>query len=78
MFAVIVDEISTELTWFTFPKKLTELDGESIKKIVEMLADNNPAWKDVLYNKRIAMIFEAESGNKMTINRKTSKYIIKL
>ncbi|MFV0361477.1 MAG: hypothetical protein ACK5LL_00085 [Suipraeoptans sp.] len=78
MFAVIVDEISTELTWFTFSKKLTELDEESIKEIVEMLADNNPAWKDVLYNKRIAMIFDAESGNKMTINRKPSKYIINL
>ncbi|SHO53438.1 hypothetical protein [Anaerocolumna xylanovorans] len=76
MFAVIVDKISTELTWFTLSKKLTELDEESIKEIVEMLADNNPAWKDVLYNKRIAMIFEAESGDKMTINRNSSKFII--
>lgn len=76
MYAVIVDKISTELTWFTLSKKLTELDEESIKEIVEMLADNNPAWKDVLYNKRIAMIFEAESGDKMTINRNSSKFII--
>ena len=76
MFAVIVDKISTELTWFTLSKKLTELDEESIKKIVEILADNNPAWKDVLYNKRIAMIFEAESGDKITINRNSSKFII--
>lgn len=76
MFAVIVDKISTELTWFTLSKKLTELDEESINEIIEMLADNNPAWKDVLYNKRIAMIFEAESGDKMTINRNSSKFII--
>ncbi len=76
IFAVIVDKILTELTRFTIQKKLTELDEESIKEIVEMLADNNPAWKDVLYNKRIAMIFEAESGDKMTINRNSSKFII--
>ncbi len=76
MFAVIVDKISTELTWFTLQKKLTELDEESIKEVVEMLADNNPAWKDVIYNKRIAMIFDADSGDKMTINRNSSKFII--
>jgi hypothetical protein len=76
MFAVIVDKISTELTWFTLSKKLTELDEESIKEIVEMLADNNPAWEDVLYNKRIAMIFDADSGDKITINRNSSKFII--
>ncbi len=76
MYAVIVDKISTELTWFTLQKKLTELDEESIKEVVEMLADNNPAWKDVIYNKRIAMIFDADSGDKMTINRNSSKFII--
>jgi hypothetical protein len=75
-FAVIVDKISTELTRFTLQKKLTELDEESIKEIVEILADNNPAWKDVLYNKRIAMIFDADSGDKITINRNSSKFII--
>ena len=76
IFAVIVDKISTELTRFTLSKKLTELDEESIKEIVEMLADNNPAWKDVLYNKRIAMIFDADFGDKTTINRISSKFII--
>ena len=61
------------MTWIEIHPKIRRL---RIKEIVEMLANNNPAWEDVLYNKRIAMIFDADSGDKRTINRNSSKFII--
>lgn len=69
MFAVIADALSTELTQFKLSSRLTELDENGIKELVETLANDNPAWNDVLNNSRIAVIFDAESGDKISINQ---------
>lgn len=78
MFAVIADQLSTEVVRFILSKKLTELEKDEIEEIVKMLAAENSAWNDVLYNKRIAVIFDSESGDKMSINRDSFKFNIEL
>lgn len=76
MFAVIADKLSTEVTQFKFSSKLTELKESDIQVVVENLAEHNGAWRDVLKGTRIALIFDAESGDKISINRDSKKFML--
>lgn len=76
MFAVIADKLSTDVTQFRLNSKLTELGEDDIQAMVENLADNNSAWKDVLKGARIAVIFDVESGDKISINRGSIKFML--
>ena len=71
IYAVIADELSSELTRMEVNFKLTDLDEEGIQNMVENLAESVPAWNDVLHKKRIGMIFDAESGTKRLCEEKS-------
>ena len=76
IYAVIADQLSSELTRMEVNFKLTDLDEEGILNFVKELAESVPAWNDVLDKKRIGMIFDAESGDKITCNRNSTKFFL--
>jgi hypothetical protein len=69
MFAVIADHLSTEITLFYSSARLTDIHADDLQNILRKLADYNPAWNDVRERKRIGVIFDAENGDTITLNR---------
>ena len=49
---------------------LTDLNPDDVQELVEMLADSNSAYKDVLKGTRIAVIFDGKTGDRISINGK--------
>lgn len=76
VFCVIADELGTEVTQVRLGCKLNELGNDGIQNLIKLLAEDNLAWRDVMFNKRIAVIFDAESGDKISLNRKSIKFTI--
>lgn len=66
--AVIADKKSIEVNTIKLTGCLSDLEKDDIKELVEFLAETNPAWNDVLFNKRIAVLFDVESGEKIKFN----------
>ncbi|MDL2273304.1 hypothetical protein LJC34_01955 [Oscillospiraceae bacterium OttesenSCG-928-G22] len=73
IFAVIADEVSVELNRIDFPLKPTEWDSETTHEMISLLASVNNAWFDVLSGNRVAVIFDAETGEKLRINCNPSR-----
>ena len=69
MFAVIVDEISTVLLKFQLGCHLSELKSEDIRELLEMFAETDTAWNDVLAGKRAAVLFDGETMERVRINK---------
>lgn len=69
MFGVIVDAVSTDIIKFNLSGSLTELQPDDIQELAEMLAETSDAWKDVLKGTRAAVIFDAETLDKIRINK---------
>ena len=68
--AVIADSKSIEVNTIKLSGGLRELDADGIKELVEFLATTNPAWEEVLNNKRIGVMFDVNTGYKVCFNRK--------
>ena len=69
MFAVIADQLSTKVMKITQEKYISELSSQEVYTIIECLTEVNPIWDDVLTRKRVSVLFDAESGVKISINR---------
>ncbi len=69
MYAVICDAKSTELVKFSLTGRLSELDDEGKKELIEWLAENYDAWKDVLKGTRAGVIFDGETMDKIRYNK---------
>lgn len=69
-YAVIADKISTEIEMIKLDCNLTDLNPDDVQELVEMLADSNSAYKDVLKGTRVAVIFDGKTGDRISINGK--------
>ena len=76
LFAVIADYISTEIMKISSSDRLKDMNDEDIDALVETLANENPAWEDVIRGERVGCIFEQDTGDSISINTGRRHFVI--
>ena len=76
LFAVIADHTSTEIMKISSSDPLREMNNDDIDALVETLANENPAWEDVIRGERVGCIFEQETGDSISINTGRKHFVI--
>lgn len=55
---------------------MREMNNDDIDALVEALANENPAWEDVVRGERVGCIFEQETGDSISINTGRKHFVI--
>jgi len=78
IYAVIIDIDTTEIAKIDITVGIPELlsDDDMLKELLEMLAEKNKIWNDVLAGSRAAVLFDGNTPEHIRINRGSKKFIM--